>query len=39
VRFDGMSFHPQGDTLVNHLAIEQKDGRITEQKFIYARAK
>ena len=39
VHFAGMSFHPKGDTLTIHLAIQQKDGAIGEQTFLYTRVR
>jgi hypothetical protein len=39
MHFDGMSFHPQGETLTVYLAIRQKDGKLTEQKFVYSRVR
>jgi predicted aldo/keto reductase-like oxidoreductase len=37
MHFDGMSFHPKGDALTVYLAIEHEDGKVTEEKFEYAR--
>jgi hypothetical protein len=39
IHFAGMSFHPSGDTLTVYLAIEQKEGTIREEKFVYRRKK
>jgi len=39
VHFDGMSFYPQGDSLTIYLAIEQKDGKVSEQRFLYVRVR
>jgi hypothetical protein len=36
-QFEGMSFHPQGDQLTIHLAIEHKDKPIEEMTFKYRR--
>ena len=35
--FEGMSFHPQGDQLTIHLAVEHKDKPIEEVTFKYRR--
>ncbi len=35
MHFDGMSFHPKSDSLIVYLAISQKDGSVSEQKFLY----
>jgi hypothetical protein len=37
MHFEGMSFHPKGDALTVYLAIEHDDGKVTEEKFEYAR--
>jgi hypothetical protein len=37
LHFDGMSFHPKGDTLTVYLAIGQKDGQVREEAFTYKR--
>jgi hypothetical protein len=37
VHFEGMSFHPRGDTLTVYLAIGQKDGTLREEAFSYTR--
>jgi hypothetical protein len=37
MHFEGMSFHPKGDALTVYLAIEHEDGKVTEEKFEYAR--
>ena len=39
VHFEGMSFHPQGETLTVYLAIGSKDGgAVREETFTYRRA-
>jgi hypothetical protein len=38
VHFEGMSFHPKGDTLTVYLAIGQKGGGMREEAFSYTRA-
>jgi len=35
--FEGMSFHPQGDQLIIHLAVEHKDKSVEEITFKYRR--
>lgn len=37
VHFDAMSFHPKGEAMTIFLAIRQKDGTVTEQRFEYKR--
>jgi hypothetical protein len=37
LQFEGMSFHPQGDQLTVHLAIEHKDKPVEEVTFKYRR--
>jgi hypothetical protein len=37
LQFEGMSFHPQGDQLTIHLAIEHKDKPVEEMTFRYRR--
>jgi hypothetical protein len=37
--FSGMSFHPEGDKLTVHLAVEHKDKPTQEMTFVYMRAR
>ncbi len=37
LQFEGMSFHPQGDQLTVHLAVEHKDKPVEEITFKYRR--
>jgi hypothetical protein len=39
VHFEGMSFHPKGDTLTVYLAIGGKDGSVREETFTYQRVR
>jgi hypothetical protein len=39
VHFEGMSFHPRGDTMTVYLAIRTKDGGVREEAFAYTRAR
>ena len=38
VHFEGMSFHPRGDTLTVYLAIKSRSGDVREETFTYTRA-